>query len=1062
MKSLTFLGALALVPALQAAIPLTGSGTVTQNFNTLPTTAGTEWNDNTTLPNWWLHRSNAAAPFPIPLLVNDNVAATAFAAGIYSFGPTGGADRAFGTVPTGTLGEISQVVVLQNTSALPIQITNIAFAIEKWRENNTAGITERIDFSYQKNTEEFAITSVLGQGWTDLNNYDVVVPHSGTASAIHNPGLNYPVNQAPVDAIVVDPGQYAAFRWLNPNESGSDAYLGLDDVVISYVSLDGAIAAPPRQVVRDSKGTASLTDDTLSFTITPVGTGTVSPAGWVLDAPLPAGWTGPASGAYGADATFSNIPVTGPTVTLTIRDAATAATTRTITVITPPVPADLTPAGGPIEWRFTAPAPNSTSHARAWTDGLTDLGWTSNAPSNGFNGVATRPGGGDPNQYFRLRNFKLNRFVTEPVNISAVAVFDASLQLATYTTSASGFEDGPANAVTFAGSDRFQVIVELSSDGGATWVSAGPSIVSSGQTAVSQFAEFKIADPGTGYTADAVVPSTLPAVIPFAVTRSQRYPTNGAGLARLAVLGGNDSDTENSLFDNIKFSTVPSKITAAVTTTIRENQGDDNPANDTFSFTIAVTNDDLGRPQGWTSSESGVSGSYGTFGASFPFYPVSGGPRTITFTDVQDPSVTLNFTVPVPIGVLSATAPVITRNEGAGPGPADDTWTFTTTVSAVNGGTGFTNTLNAGSTDYNSPVTFGPWPVSEGAKSVTFRDRSDSTWTTALTVTPPIRPQLATLVRTSGAVPVYQDPALLVTGWTEPGAPGTLVQVNGGGTTAHVLTSDPVDLSGIAENVLFQADFTAADSSAGTNFEVSDTFVMELELTRPGGTERINLLTSDQDTGDGAPSTGPNGPPNGVLNGFSGVAVTGVTAVQDYDANRERDEFNLPAGATRAAGADSFTSRFRFSAVIPDDVISARVIVSGLNNSATESFTVSGMTFVPASLDTNDTDGDGMNNKDEIIAGTDPANGSDVLRLEAFAPVTGSSPAAFQGSFPSKPGRFYKAYRSADLQAWTADGASVAGDGSVRAVTVTPPPAGVRMFYRLMVNTVDFFPASTP
>ncbi|MDB6070746.1 MAG: endonuclease, partial [Verrucomicrobiales bacterium] len=925
MKTLTFLGALALVPALHGAIPLTGSGTVTQNFNTLPTGAGVEWNDNSTMPNWWLYRSNAAAPFPIPLLVNDNVAATAFAAGVYSFGPTGGADRAFGSVPTGTLGEISQVVVLQNTGALPIQITNIAFAIEKWRENTTAGITERIDFSYQKNIDEFTITSALGAGWTDLNNYDVVVPHSGTASAIHNPSINFPVSQAPVDAIVVDPGEYAAFRWLNPNESGSDAYLGLDDVVISYLTLDGAIAAPPHNIARDSKGTASLTDDTLSFTITPVGTGTVSPAGWVLSAALPAGWTGPASGPYNGDATFSNIPVTGPTVTLTIRDSATATTTRTITVSTPPVPADLTPAGNPIEWHFTAPATNSTSFSRTWTDGLTDLGWTSNAPSNGFNGIATRPGGGDPNQYFRLRNFKLNRFVTEPVNISAVSVFDASLQLATYTTSASAFEDGPANAVTFAGSDRFQVIVELSSDGGATWVSAGPSIVSSGQTGVSQFAEFKIADPGTGYTADAVVPSTLPAVVPFAVTRSQRYPTNGAGLARLAVLGGNDSDSENSLFDNIKFSVVPSKITASVTTTIRDNQGDDNPANDTFSFSIAVSNDDLGRPLGWTSSEAGVSGNYGNFPASFPFYPVSGGPRSITFTDVQDPAGTLNFSVPIPLGVLSATPPLVTRDEGAGPGPADDTWTFTTTVSAVNGGTGFTNTLNADSVDYNNPITFGPYPVSAGAKSVTFLDRSDNTWTTALTVTPPIRPQIATLVRTGAPLPVYQSNASLVTGWTEPGTPGTLVQVNGGGTTAHVLTSDPVDLSGISEDVLFYADFIAADSSAGTNFEANDTFVMELELTRPGGTERINLLTAAQDTGDGAPSTGPNGPANGVLNGFNGVAVTGVTVVQDYDANRERDEFNLPVGATPSDSAASFSSLFRFTAVIPDDVTSAQV-----------------------------------------------------------------------------------------------------------------------------------------
>ena len=86
----------------------------------------------------------------------------------------------------------------------------------------------------------------------------------------------------------------------------------------------------------------------------------------------------------------------------------------------------------------------------------------------------------------------------------------------------------------------------------------------------------------------------------------------------------------------------------------------------------------------------------------------------------------------------------------------------------------------------------------------------------------------------------------------------------------------------------FTADFVAADSSNTTNFEANDTFKIELELTGPAGTQTINLLTSAHDTGNGAASASVNGPPNGVLNGFTGVASTGVTALQDYDANLER------------------------------------------------------------------------------------------------------------------------------------------------------------------------------
>lgn len=1061
MKTLPAFGLLCLVPVLRAAVPLPGSGTVIESFNALPSTTGTAWTDNVTLLNWYLHRSNPSAPTPIPLLINDNVAATAWSAGLYSLGGSAGTDRALGGAPTGTFGEISHVVILQNTSALPVQLTGIAYTVEKWRENSTAGITERIDFSYQKSISEASLAASLATGWTEVDNLDVVVPHSGAAGAMQNPGLTFSTNQPPALAVVLEPGEFIALRWLNSNEIGSDAYLGIDDVAVSYATVNGAITATPQDIVRDTKQTTALEDDTFSFKLPVAGLGAVSLDGWLLTAPLPAAWTGPSSGSYGDIATYSGIPVSTASVSLTLRDSANAGISRTVIIATPPVPANLTPSSGPMEVRFASPLLGSTSFARKFNEGLTDLGWTSNAPVNAFNGVRTRPGDGDPNQFFRIRNAKLNRFETEPVNIEAVAGFDVSLQLAAYTTTASGFEDGPASAPTFAASDRLQVVVEASADG-LNWTVASPSLVSSTQTGVSQFTDFRIADPGTGYTADNIVPGSLPAVIPFPATRSLRFTRGTAALVRLVIVGGNDSDSENTLFDNIRFAAIPPVIAAALSNVVRNNLGDDDATNDTFSFSIAVTNADPGRTLGWTCDVPGISGLYSANPVAFPTYPVSGGARQITFTDVADPSFTLAYAVPLPAGVLMPGVPLAVRNEGATSSPADDTWSFSVVVTTVNGGTGFFNSLTAASANYGTSVSLGPFPVSAGAQPVTFTDRSNPAWTTTANFSPPIRPILATV--STGGPPgvVYSTVSPAITGWAEGAGQGVLVQTNGGGTVPHVMRSEAVDLSDVNGAVRFRADFTATEDSAGTNFEANDTFRIQLELTSPAGTTTVNLLTAAQDTGNGAASGTANGPPNGVLNGFTGVAATGVTAVQDYDANRERDEFNLPVNGVRATAADSFASPFRFATLIPDEVTTARLVVTGLNNSPTETFTVSGMSFVVEGSGV-DSDGDGVSNADEQTAGTNPNDPADALRLGGFAIVPASNPLTVQSSFSSKSGRFYRLYRSPDLQNWTSDGPTLTGDGSTMDVFAQPgSPAPPRLYFRLMVRQSDDFPATTP
>src|SRR5690606_29865078 len=63
---------------------------------------------------------------------------------------------------------------------------------------------------------------------------------------------------------------------------------------------------------------------------------------------------------------------------------------------------------------------------------------------------------------------------------------------------------------------------------------------------------------------------------------------------------------------------------------------------------------------------------------------------------------------------------------------------------------------------------------------------------------------------------------------------------------------------------------------------------------------------------------------------------------------------------------------------------------------------------------TEDSDGDGMNNRDEFLAGTDPRDPSNVLRTSLK-----STPQGAILTWNATPGQVYQLQESADLKTWT-------------------------------------------
>jgi hypothetical protein len=98
-----------------------------------------------------------------------------------------------------------------------------------------------------------------------------------------------------------------------------------------------------------------------------------------------------------------------------------------------------------------------------------------------------------------------------------------------------------------------------------------------------------------------------------------------------------------------------------------------------------------------------------------------------------------------------------------------------------------------------------------------------------------------------------------------------------------------------------------------------------------------------------------------------------------------------------------------------------------------------------------DSDGDGLSNAAEYLAGTDGLDATSSLRLEFK--LTGTGDAAF--GWPTVAGRVYQAQRSSDLLNWRNEGGEIIGSGGVIWFTSAWSQSGGRNFYRVSVRASE-------
>lgn len=247
-------------------VTMTATGTYTQNFNTLAT-AGTAnvFADNSTIPNWYSQRTGTGTTYAAD-------AGSSNAGGLYSYGASGNTDRALGTIGSSNAaaGNFAHGVLLQNTSGSTISDLRVSYALEQWR--NSAAAAQSVTFYYKRSNA--AITSLnpnANSTWTAVTALNTSSPVTGgTAGAIDGN-----VNRVTLSDIAIPlatplaVNEYIMLKWEDPDHSGSDHGLAIDDVSISWT------ATPPNPVL-SSLSPATITAGSGSFLLTVNGSNFVN------------------------------------------------------------------------------------------------------------------------------------------------------------------------------------------------------------------------------------------------------------------------------------------------------------------------------------------------------------------------------------------------------------------------------------------------------------------------------------------------------------------------------------------------------------------------------------------------------------------------------------------------------------------------------------------------------------------------------------------------------------------------------------------------------------------
>jgi hypothetical protein len=246
-RILAIVGTLAVISiAAQAQVLLSGGLTYSQNFDTLvtsSTTATPSWADNTTLLGWYARRAATTSTgpygsFTYASLRLDN-GANNNNGWVFDYGAFSSTDRALGSIGSGTIKSNAFGVEIRNDRALPVTLDSIAYNGEQWRLGaGNVSSTNYLWFSYQVSSSALTDPFSTPSGWTPFNALTFTNRVFATATSDPAAGLDGNANAVAISStmtgITLQPGDEVFLRWVDPDETGNDMGMAVDNVAVTF------------------------------------------------------------------------------------------------------------------------------------------------------------------------------------------------------------------------------------------------------------------------------------------------------------------------------------------------------------------------------------------------------------------------------------------------------------------------------------------------------------------------------------------------------------------------------------------------------------------------------------------------------------------------------------------------------------------------------------------------------------------------------------------------------------------------------------------------------------
>ena len=228
---------LSLGPAVIPTGSISLSSSYSQNFDGLINSASASWSDNQ-IPGWYAARSGSGSTIVAG-------SGSSNSGNLYSFGVDVSSDRALGSVGSGSAGNFFWGARFYNDTGRSLDTLYLSYRGEQWRNSGEAS-SQGLELQWRIGGSGIGGSSLADTGWTSVPQLGFSAPVSGGSAGALNGNLAANSRQlsGSLSGLGLAAGQDLWLRWSDPNHSGSDHGLAIDDLMVSSSPLPAVRIIP--------------------------------------------------------------------------------------------------------------------------------------------------------------------------------------------------------------------------------------------------------------------------------------------------------------------------------------------------------------------------------------------------------------------------------------------------------------------------------------------------------------------------------------------------------------------------------------------------------------------------------------------------------------------------------------------------------------------------------------------------------------------------------------------------------------------------------------------------